>query len=49
MTVASILSGVAGELALFAAAGYLLFAADDLLVDLIYFTRRMWRAATGVG
>jgi cellulose synthase/poly-beta-1,6-N-acetylglucosamine synthase-like glycosyltransferase len=37
---------MANELALFAAAGYLLFAADDVLVDLIYFTRRWWRAAT---
>ena len=46
MTIAPILSDIAAELALFAAAGYLLFAADDLLVDLIYFTRRLWRAAT---
>jgi len=46
MTTAAILSGMAGELALFAAAGYLLFATDDVLVDLIYFTRRLWRAAT---
>jgi adsorption protein B len=46
MTTAAILSGMAGELALFAAAGYLLFAADDVLVDLIYFSRRLWRAAT---
>jgi adsorption protein B len=46
VTASSIMSGVAGELALFAAAGYLLFAADDVLVDLIYFTRRLWRAAT---
>lgn len=46
MTIAPILSGIAAELALFAAAGYLLFAADDSLVDLIYFTRRIWRAVT---
>ena len=41
-----LLADVASELALFAAAGFLLFALDDLLVDLIYFTRRLWRAAT---
>jgi adsorption protein B len=29
---------------LFAAIGFLIFAANDLLVDLIYFARRMWRA-----
>ncbi len=46
MAIAPIVSGIAAELALFAAAGYLLFALDDLLVDLIYFTRRMWRSAT---
>jgi len=46
MSIAPILSGIAAELALFAAAGYLLFAADDALVDAIYFTRRLWRSAT---
>ena len=46
MTAAFLLADVASELALFAAAGFLLFAIDDLAVDLIYFTRRMWRAAT---
>ncbi|MDQ3144047.1 MAG: glycosyl transferase family protein [Pseudomonadota bacterium] len=40
------MSELTGELALFAAAGYALFALDDLLVDLIYFTRRGWRALT---
>jgi len=40
------LSEVTGELALFAAAGGLLFALDDLLVDLIYFTRAGWRGLT---
>jgi adsorption protein B len=33
-------------LALFAGAGFLLFALNDLLVDLIYFARRIWRALT---
>ena len=46
MTVAFLLSDLASELALFAAAGFLLFALDDLLVDLIYFGRRTWRALT---
>ncbi len=41
-----ILTELIGELALFAAAGFALFAIDDLLVDLAYFGRRMWRAAT---
>jgi len=41
-----LLNVLIGELALFAAAGYLLFALDDLTVDLIYFWRRGWRAAT---
>lgn len=46
MTLAIVLSGLAHELALFAAVGALLFAADDLLVDLIYWARRAWRSAT---
>jgi adsorption protein B len=46
VTFAAILSRVAAELALFAGAGFLLFAINDVLVDLIYFTRRMWRALT---
>ena len=46
MAIADILSRVAAELALFAGAGFLLFAVNDLLVDLIYFVRRYWRAAT---
>ena len=41
-----LVTDLASELALFAAAGFLLFAIDDLAVDLIYFTRRMWRALT---
>ena len=46
MSYAFLLADVANELALFAAAGFLLFALDDLAVDLIYFGRRLWRAAT---
>jgi len=41
---AFILTELIAELALFAAAGFLLFAIDDLAVDLIYFARRGWRA-----
>src|SRR4029079_11729960 len=43
---AFLLADAASELALFAAAGFLLFALDDVLVDLIYFTRRAWRSVT---
>jgi adsorption protein B len=43
---AEILSRVAAELALFAGVGFLLFGANDLVVDLIYFVRRGWRALT---
>jgi adsorption protein B len=46
MTAAEILTRVAAELALFAGVGFLLFAVNDLAVDLIYFGRRAWRAAT---
>ena len=46
MGVAFYLTDIASELALFAAAGFLLFALDDLLVDLIYFGRRLWRNVT---
>ncbi|MEO5577547.1 MAG: glycosyl transferase family protein [Sphingomicrobium sp.] len=46
MSTAFVLTDIASELALFAAAGFLLFAIDDLAVDLIYFTRRAWRALT---
>jgi adsorption protein B len=38
-----ILSELTAEIALFAAAGGLLFAIDDLAVDLIYLARRAWR------
>jgi adsorption protein B len=44
MAVAEILSRLAAELALFAGVGFLLFAVNDLVVDLIYFGRRLWRA-----
>ena len=46
MALPDILGRVAAELALFAAVGFLLFAVNDLLVDIIYFTRRLWRGAT---
>ena len=46
MTASFLLADVASELALFAAAGFLLFAIDDLAVDLIYFGRRLWRSLT---
>ena len=46
MLLAEVLSRIAAELALFAAVGFLLFAANDLLVDIIYFARRGWRALT---
>jgi adsorption protein B len=46
MAYAGIMSRVAAELALFAGLGFLLFAVNDLLVDLIYFTRRIWRSLT---
>jgi adsorption protein B len=45
MSIAEILSRVAAELALFAGAGFLIFAVNDLAVDLIYFARHLWRAA----
>ena len=46
MPIAEILTRVAAELALFAGVGFLLFAINDVAVDLIYFGRRMWRSAT---
>jgi adsorption protein B len=46
MNIAVVMSRIAAELALFAGAGFLLFAANDVLVDLIYFTRRLWRGLT---
>jgi len=44
MALAEILSRVAAELALFAGAGFLLFAINDLMVDIIYFARAIWRS-----
>ncbi len=46
MSPAFLITDLASELALFAAVGFLLFALDDLAVDLIYFARRLWRALT---
>lgn len=40
---AFILSEITAELALFAGVGFLIFAIDDLAVDLIYFARLGWR------
>jgi adsorption protein B len=45
VAVGQILSRIAAELALFAGVGFLLFAVNDLLVDIIYFARRLWRRA----
>jgi bacteriophage N4 adsorption protein B len=44
VAVAEIVGRLAAELALFAGVGFLLFAINDVLVDLIYFGRRAWRA-----
>ncbi len=41
---ALVLTEMTAELALFAAAGFFLFAIDDLAVDLIYITRAGWRS-----
>ena len=46
MDIAATLTRIAAELALFAGAGFLLFAINDVLVDVIYFTRRLWRGLT---
>jgi len=46
MSPAFLITDLASELALFAAVGFLLFALDDLAVDLIFFARRLWRALT---
>ena len=46
MAFADILTRIAAELALFAGAGFLLFAVNDVLVDLIYFGRSAWRRMT---
>jgi adsorption protein B len=44
MAIAGVLSRVAAELALFAGVGFFLFAINDVLVDLIYFGRAIWRS-----
>jgi adsorption protein B len=44
MAVAEMLSRIAAELALFAGVGFLLFAVNDLVVDIIYFARAIWRS-----
>src|SRR3990170_4673288 len=46
MDAAELLTLVGAELALFAGIGFLLFAANDVAVDIIYFCRRAWRSAT---
>jgi adsorption protein B len=46
MTNADFLGRLAAELALFAGAGFLLFGINDLVVDLIYFGRLLWRSLT---
>lgn len=46
MAIGQDLSRFAAELALFAGAGFLLFAINDLAVDIIYFARRLWRGLT---
>ncbi|RST29713.1 glycosyl transferase family protein [Sphingomonas ginkgonis] len=46
MAASLLLPRIAAELALFAGSGFLLFALDDLAVDLVYFARRFWRSAT---
>src|SRR3569623_989931 len=40
------LGRAAAELALFAGTGFFLFGVNDLLVDCIYFARRIWRGVT---
>jgi adsorption protein B len=46
MELARILGRISAELALFAGAGFLLFAVNDLFVDIIYFARTLWRSVT---
>ena len=44
MAMTESVSRIAAELALFAGVGFLLFAINDVLVDLIYFGRSIWRS-----
>jgi adsorption protein B len=46
LSAAQLLSELTAEISLFAAVGGLLFALDDLAVDLIYFVRSGWRSMT---
>ena len=46
MIIAEFVSRIAAELALFAGVGFLLFAINDLAVDVIYFARSIWRSLT---
>jgi adsorption protein B len=46
MTAADLIGRFTAELALFAGVGFLLFAINDLAVDIIYFGRRAWRGLT---
>ena len=46
MSFADLLTRVAAELALFAGVGFLIFAVNDVVVDLIYFARVFWRRLT---
>ncbi len=46
MSFAAAMTRIAAELAMFSAAGFLLFAINDLAVDIIYFGRRVWRSVT---
>jgi adsorption protein B len=46
VTTADLLGRIAAELALFAGAGFLVFGVNDLVVDLIYFARLLWRSLT---
>ena len=45
MDAAELFTRIAAELALFAGIGFLVFAANDVAVDIIYFARRAWRSA----
>ena len=46
MDAAELFTRIAAELALFAGIGFLIFAINDVAVDVIYFARRVWRATT---
>ncbi len=46
MGAAHTVGAIATELALFAGVGFLLFAVNDLIIDLIYFSRSVWRWLT---